>query len=100
MTLLIIALIIIFVVWAAVIAKTGRGQIPFSSEAEAPADGYTDTVCKKCGGGLFSVRVTELEPLGAIRRSFTEVICQICGKTAFKTFNSYREKTEYGPDLY
>ena len=91
MTILIILLITIFSVWGWMIAKSGRGQIPFASELEEPADGYTESVCRNCGGKMFSIKVTDIEPLGVIKRSITEVICQICGKTAFKTFNSYRE---------
>jgi ribosomal protein L37E len=94
MTILIIALIIAFSVWGYLIVKTGKGQIPFASELEEPADGYTDSVCRKCGGTSFSIRTTGLLSLGAIERSMTEVICQMCGETVFKTYNSYKEKTD------
>lgn len=96
-----IIVIIAFGIWAAIIAGLifKRNELPtLYGDMEPPADGYTDTTCRKCGGKLFSIRVTDIAPLGAIRRSVTEVICQICGKTAFKTFNSYREKNE--SDIY
>jgi len=75
------------------------GRNSFSAKIGDSSDGLTDLRCRKCGGNNFTTRTTDLNPLGVIRRSMTETVCQMCGEIMFKSYNSYRENRNWPEDV-
>lgn len=93
MLIIVIILIVVIVFGVGISIKLSLGKNSFSAEiGDASSDGYTDSMCGKCGGNSFAVRTFDLNPLGIIHRSVTETVCRSCGEVVFKTFNSFRDK--------
>lgn len=70
------------------------GKNSLSAEIGDSTDGFTEVSCRKCGGNNFGIRTTELTPLGVVRRTLTESVCQMCGSISYMTYNTFREKHE------